>query len=180
MGQETCEDFSQPWCLTMAKDPGWKLVTTFSLTPGPASTQNSLVAETLSTARGIRAVQTYLLQSPDNSAAPPDTAQVRMMFSLGDGVNGIAGTCHGGLIGLMLDEVTGQLASEVFGRHNIIKAGLEVAYKRKISTPAVVLCTARLGEVKGRKARVEGTIEDGTGGVYATGQTVFVKLDRKL
>lgn len=163
----------------MAKDPAWKLVPTLSRALHPASTENSLLAETLSSTRGIRTVQTYLKQSP-GSAAPPDMTEMRMVFSLGDGVNGIAGTCHGGLIGLMLDEVTGQLAAEVFGRYNIITAGLKVAYKRKISTPAVVLCRAWLGEVKGRKAKIEGTIEDGMGGVYAIGQTVFVKLDRRL
>lgn len=124
-------------------------------------------------------MQTYLKQVPDSNT-PQDMTEVRMVFSLGDGVNGIAGTCHGGLIGLMLDEVTGQLAAEVFGRYNIITAGLQVAYKRKLSTPAVVLCRAWLGEAKDRKLKIEGTIEDGMGGVYAIGQTVFVKTDSRL
>lgn len=179
MPQKPFHDLSQPWCLAIANDPAWKLIPTLSLAQDPASTENSLLAETLSTTRGIRAVQTYLKQRPDH-AEQQDRTEVRMMFSLGDGVDGIAGTCHGGLIGLMLDEVTGQLASEVFGRYNIITAGLQVVYKRKISTPTAVLCSAWLGEVKGRKARVEGRIEDGLGGVYATGQTVFVALDRRL
>lgn len=179
MPQKSSHDLSQPWCLAILKDPAWKLIPTLSLTRHPASTENSLLAETLSTTRGVRTVQTYLKQDTDH-AEPQEMTEVRMMFSLGDGVNGIAGTCHGGLIGLMLDEVTGQLASEVFGRYNIITAGLQVVYKRKISTPTAVLCRAWLGEVKGRKAKVEGRIEDGLGGEYATGQTVFVTLDRRL
>lgn len=180
MPQEPSHDFSQPWCLAIARDPAWKLIPTSSRATHPASTENSLVAETLRTARAVRAVQTYVKQSP-GGAAPPERTEVRMMFSLGEGVNGIAGTCHGGLIGLMLDEVTGQLAAEMFGRYHIITAEMKVAYKRKLLTPATVLCRAGLAEeVKGRKAVVDGTIEDGMGKVYATGQTVFVKLNSKL
>ncbi len=174
------KELSQPWCLAIANDPAWKLIPTPSLVLYPTSTENSLLAETLSTPRGVRAVQTYLKQSPDG-AAPKDMTEVRMVFSLGDGVNGMTGTCHGGLIGLMLDEVTAQVVAGRFGRYNMITAGLKIAYKRKLSSPAVVLCRAWLEEeAKGRKVKVEGTIEDGMGGVYATGQTVFVRLDQRL
>lgn len=100
---------------------------------------------------------------------------MRMIFSLGDGVNGIAGTCHGALIALMLDEIAGQLVAELFGRYSIITAAMKISYKRKLPTPAIVLCRAWLAEtVKVRKAIVDGTIEDGMGEAYASGQTVFV------
>ncbi len=138
MSKEPPHDFSQRWCIAIAKDPAWKLSPTPSLVLHPTTTENSLLAETLSTTRGARAVQTYLKKSPDAAAPLQDMAEVRMVISSGDGVNGMAETCHGGLIGLVFDEVTAQLAAEVFGRYNIITAGLKVAYKRKLSSPAVV------------------------------------------
>lgn len=69
MPQELSHDLNQPWCLTMARDPDWKLIPTLSLTLHPASTENSLLAETLSTSKGVRAVQTYINKAPDASAA---------------------------------------------------------------------------------------------------------------
>lgn len=115
-----------------------------------------------------------------------------MLLSLGRGVEGISGTAHGGIIALMLDEVMAHLASEMFGRDNIMTANLNVEFKRRLDTPRVVLARAYMeeggeevkrGDFRGedrRKVKIRGRIEDGEGGVFAEGTSVFVKLRPKL
>lgn len=111
-----------------------------------------------------------------------------MLFSLGRGVEGIAGTGHGAIVALMLDEVMATLATEIFGRNGIITAALEVRFKRRLDTPRVVLARASLkgvneeaGPEKDRKkVGVQATVEDGEGGVFADGRSVFVRLKPKM
>ena len=107
-------------------------------------------------------------------------------------MEGIAGTAHGGVVALMLDEVMAHLASEVFGRDNIITKHLNVEFKRRLDTPRVVLARAYMEEgeeeVKGggfggedrRKVKIRSRIEDGEGGVFAEGTSVFVKIRPRL
>ncbi len=111
-----------------------------------------------------------------------------MLFSLGRGVEGIAGTGHGATVALMLDEMMAGVAAEVFGRHGIITGALEVRYKRRVETPRVVLARASLkgvqeeagAEKDGKKLEILGTVEDGEGGVFAEGRTVFVRFKPRL
>ena len=115
-----------------------------------------------------------------------------MLFSLGCGVDGITGTAHGAIVALMLDEAMGQLAAEVFGRHNIVTARLDVAFKRRLNTPRVVLAKtfmkegeeeAKRGSVRGEnkgKLEIMGRVEDEEGDVFAEGRSIFVGLRQKL
>lgn len=97
--------------------------------------------------------------------------EVLQLFSLGSVVNGISGTYHSAIISLMLDEVTGQLATGLFGRYEILTGALTVRFRRRLETPRVVLCRAWLeGSVQERKLTIKGTVEDGGGGVFATGR----------
>ena len=86
----------------------------------------------------------------------------------------------------MLDEVMGQLAAEMFGRHSIVTARLDVGFKRRLNTPRVVLARAVVEKNEGgsgvgwkmkRKVAVKGTLEDGEGGVFAEGRSVFVRVE---
>lgn len=97
--------------------------------------------------------------------------EVLQLFSLGSGVNGISGTYHGAIISLMLDEVTGQFATGLFGRYEIPTGALTVRFKRRLETPRVVLCRPWLdGSVQERKLAIKCIVEDGGGGVFATGR----------
>ena len=54
-------------------------------------------------------------------------------------------------------------------------------YKKMLPTPSVVLCRAWVEtEPEGRKVWVKASVEDGLGGVYATGRTLFIKMKPKL
>lgn len=102
--------------------------------------------------------------------------EVLQLFSLGSGVDGVSGTYHSAIISLMLDEVTGQLATGLFGRYEILTGALTVRFKRRLETLRVVLCRAWLeGSVQERKLTIKGTVDDGGGGVFATGETISVR-----
>lgn len=111
----------------------------------------------------------------------PEQTEVYMLFSLGRGVEGVPGTGHGAIVALVLDEVMGTLAAQVFGRYNIVTARLNVEFKRRLDTPRVVLARAFLGGAKGeRKVEIRGSVEDGEGIVFADGTSVFVRLQPSL
>ena len=76
----------------------------------------------------------------------------------------------------------GALACEVLGRYDVVTGGLSVEYKRKLVTPAVVLCKSwvEMGEGSSRKMKLRGTVEDGEGRIYSTGHSVFIKPKEKL
>jgi len=107
--------------------------------------ENVFLATTLATTSCIRAVKTFIRRGPTASLAQ---LEIYMLFSLGRGVEGIAGTGHGAIVALMLDEVMAGVAAEVFRRHGIITGALEVRYKRRVETPRVVLARASLKGVK--------------------------------
>ena len=177
MPEEATSDFSLPWCCALFDSPAWKVIPTLSRQRPKGDTENSLLADSLWNDRGVRAMQTFI---KSNNRSPSDM-EVLQLFSLGSGINGISGTCHGAIISLMLDEGAAQLATGLFGRYEIVTGALNVRFKRRLETPRVVLCRAWLeGPVQERKLTIKGTVEDGVGGVFATGETIFVRLKANL
>ena len=187
MPLEILSDFSPSWCTALLQDPNLRAITTASRVSHPSTGENSLLATTLANSPCIRAVKTFLRNSSNNTSQA-QTPEVYMLFSLGRGVDGIAGTCHGAIIALMLDEVMGALAAEVFGRYNIVTTRLDVGFHKRLDTPRVVLTRAILegadrnnavGE-GARRVKIIGTVEDGENGVFATGKSEFAKLKERL
>lgn len=103
-----------------------------------------------------------------------------MLFSLGSGLDGHNGHSAGGFIGVLIDEVSAQWVAMLFGRA-IATGALSVQYKKMLPTPNVVLCRSWIEkEPEGRKIWVQSSIEDGSAGVYATGETLFIREKPKL
>lgn len=103
-----------------------------------------------------------------------------MLYSLGTGVNGHDGYSHGGFIGTLIDEATGQCVFPVFGS-NIVTAEMTVQYKKMLPTPSVILVRAWIDrEPERRKVWVKASVEDGLGGVFATGTTLFINIKPKI
>ncbi|KAL8700239.1 MAG: hypothetical protein Q9201_005557 [Fulgogasparrea decipioides] len=186
MPDEHLSDFSRSWCTALLDDPLLQPIPTASRTVHLSTGENSLLASTLANSSTVRAVQTFFKRP---AIASSENEEIYMLFSLGPGVQGIAGTGHGAIIALMLDEAMGTLAAEMFGRSNIITASLDVRFKRRLDTPRVVLARAFLkgaeeggGEVwkERRKLEILGKVEDGEGAVFADGRSVFVRLKSKL
>jgi hypothetical protein len=130
-------DFSRPWVQTLLNDPVFPPVHTHSIVAYlPPNTENSLLAISLAKPSCVRAIRSFHHHPPSPSLVGNET---RMIFSLGDGVNGHSGYCAGGFIGILVDEVTGQCAACVCGRE-LITAEIQVRYKKMLPTPRVILC----------------------------------------
>lgn len=189
MPTEHITDFSAPWAQALINDPSWKPVSTWGreVMP-PPSTENALVASTLDRPDGIRAVLTFNRYPSSQTSSPSSSSsrtsfkgfETRMLFSLGTAVNGHDGFSHGGFTGTLIDEVSGQCANAIFG-NNIVTAEMTVQYKKMLPTPRVVLCRGWIEEEPvGRKVWINASVEDGQGGVYALGRTLYIKTKAKI
>ena len=177
MPEESISDFSLPWCKALLADSSLEPVPTFSRVRHHGSTENSLLAISLRTPNTIRACM-CLIERPADSRTLGTS--IHMLFSLGSGVNGISGVCHGSIVTLMFDEAFGQLMTTFLDRDWLITAELAVSFKRPLRTPAVVLCTTWIEtEPEGRKTWMRGKLEDGLGGVYAEGRALYLKRKEK-
>jgi acyl-coenzyme A thioesterase PaaI-like protein len=54
------------------------------------------------------------------------------------------------------------------------KKDLNTNYKKPVPTPGIVLCTASWVKQDRNKIYVKGTIEDGNGKIYTTGEGMFI------
>ena len=189
MPTESISEFSPPWAQALINNPAWKPVPTNGREVfAPPSTENAFMTSTLDRPDGVRAVLSFNRYPPALSSSPPSSPpsvrfkglETRMLFSLGTGVNGHSGFSHGGFIGTLIDEACGQCIFPIFG-NDIATVEMIVQYKKMLPTPSVVLCRAWVEkEPEGRKVWVRASVEDGQGGVYATGRTLFIKIKPKL
>ncbi|CAL8579970.1 hypothetical protein XPA_005703 [Xanthoria parietina] len=177
MPEELQTDFDLPWCNDLAANLGLQPVRTFSRVPHGVVGENSLLAISLNTSTTIRACKSYVKSSPDSQMLG---SSVYMLFSLGSGVNSIAGVCHGSIITLMFDETFGQLMAHFLDRDELITAELRVSFKHPLRTPTVVLCTARIEkEPERRRTWLCGEVRDGDGTVFAEGQSLYMRRRTK-
>ncbi|RPA84631.1 hypothetical protein BJ508DRAFT_412680 [Ascobolus immersus RN42] len=97
------------------------------------------------------------------------------LFALTSLSNGYADTAHGGLIGVLFDELLGMCIAcemETFA----FTLETKVAYKKRIATPKVVLGRGRIIKEEGRKVWVTAELVDGeTGEVHATAESLWLK-----
>lgn len=190
MPTEQIEDFSPTWAQAIINDPEWKQVSTWGREEvAPTSTENALLGRTLNQPDGVRAVLSFnrYPSPPSSSSSSPSATPSKskgfetcMLFSLGTGVNGHDGLSHGGFIGTMIDEVCGQCTLAIFGKE-IVTGEMTLRYKKMLPTPSIVLCRAWVEEEpQGRKIWIGASVEDGHGGVFATGKTLFIRTKPKI
>lgn len=96
-------------------------------------------------------------------------------------MNGYDNVAHGGLIGVLLDEIIGMACEfQAEGRVFTMTAYLNVNYKRPVMTPGIVLLRGWVDRREGRKIWGKGTVEDGNGNVLSEGEALFVRLKEGL
>ena len=116
--------------------------------------------------------------------APP-ARRMSYVVHLGDNVCGYPRVVHGGLTAAMVDEAMGHLFYALRSHGDLPFAGpaftahLEVDYHRKISAGRLLLVTAEVEGVAGRKLRMRATVTDGPPGragttTYASATALFV------
>ncbi|TVY52600.1 Verlamelin biosynthesis protein B, partial [Lachnellula cervina] len=188
---------SIPWCHALLTHRSILHTAIPDRTP-IASTESSLVRETLNTSRTVKACVTFLRHvkpagagTGSKKAAIEREMQARgegkenpfleygALVDLGEGVNGYAGTAHGGFFGVVLDEVMGT-AANAQAKHGALTAALTVRFKKPLYTPSVVVVGGRVVEKKGRKLSVKGSFADSEGNVLAEADGVWVMVDRDV
>ncbi|KAK5051470.1 hypothetical protein LTR84_003122 [Exophiala bonariae] len=168
---------SIPWCIPILTDPDFAIQPTVTRHLQPHTTENHLLSLTLNTTSTISA-WCSLYRKPSTSARNAKD-EVRTLLALRAGLDGYGGICHGGVTATIFDEVMSLLVAvcrESTGlRPDNVTADLRVRYLRPVLTPSVVLCSAKVREVKGeRKYFVDGEFVDENGVVLARGEGLFV------
>ena len=185
MDEERDFFLSTPWCAKLLNDPE------FVPRPTPSrkhksTTEDALFAETLKTKDTISAVTTFYRKP---ASGVTHVEEVRLLVSLEYGVNGWAHMTHGGIVGAILDEAMGTLATinSQVEKHlqnredgqsieNMVTAYLNVTYLRPVVTPQIILITANLKEIRGTKHYIDGQMKDADGTVLAKAESLWLGL----
>ncbi|KAL5483349.1 hypothetical protein ACEPAI_8580 [Sanghuangporus weigelae] len=121
------------------------------------------------------------LRGPGKIAVSPvlrvrkDESETFAVTHFGRGLCGHDGIVHGGLLATILDESLGRVAITNFPEKIGVTATLTVEYKAPTKADQFVVLRCRLVELKGRKAYVEGSIEDLNGTTLATAKALFIQ-----
>lgn len=168
---------TSPWALKYFNDPSLQPFTTESRIPKTHNTQDTFCATTLATDDTIIAWQSFYKPPPTSSSS--QYGELLALFKLGSGVNGHIDTCHGGFLSVVLDELIGNVAEyERPPGKSTMTAYLKVDYKRPVPTPSIVVSRAWLEKIEGRKIYGRGVIEDEEGNVCATGEALFLTVEK--
>ncbi|PQE12343.1 Thioesterase superfamily protein [Rutstroemia sp. NJR-2017a BVV2] len=163
---------SLPWCQAILSDPTLRPFEARQRILKP-HTGDTLTSIALNTAETIKELQQ--LYSPPSSTRP--FGEILQLISLGSHVNGHIDTCHGGFVGVMLDDMIGCAAESARPRDKTtMTAYLNITYKKPIRTPSIVLGKSWIERKEGRKLFGKATIEDGNGTILATGDALFIIL----
>lgn len=156
--------------------------------PEVTVTQRSFFTRTLWTKDTVRACQAFYkgpmmrerwagaVRSGDARAG---LGAIHVLYSLGSGLDGHAGHAHGGFVAVLLDEAMG-LPAYIQMRNGCVTAYMRTDFKRGVPTPGVVMCSALVEKVEGRKMLVRASLGDGKGTTFATGEALYIMLREKL
>ncbi|KAM3075672.1 hypothetical protein ACMFMG_007804 [Clarireedia jacksonii] len=171
----TADHFSLiPWCQAILSDPKLRPFDTIQRIPKP-HTGDTFMSITLNTDETIKAWQYFY--SPPSINRP--YGEIFHLVSLGIHVNGYIDTSHGGFVGVLLDDMIGYAAGAARpSDKTAMTAYLNITYKKPIRTPSIVLGRSWIERKDGRKLFGKATIEDGDGTILATGDALFIVVDK--
>ena len=167
---ETIDHFRKiPQCATILDQPHGEVVNPI----GARVLPNALFNETLSLNNGIQKYLFIIKRRQVNGVAAHEG---HMFLDLGRGITGQKGIAHGGFLSAVMDQVTGALLGivGVDGGMGMWTVALNVVYRNPVFVPSVVIVSARVGKIDGRRVWVYGQIEDLRGNVCTTAEVVFV------
>lgn len=103
------------------------------------------------------------------------------MLDLGSGVSGWPGISHGGFISYIFDTVAGRLAAcnidsppEETASPFTMTAKLDVNYRKPARLDQVLIVTAAIEKVEGRKMHIGVKLEDESRAVLSDGAALFL------
>lgn len=167
-------EFNEPWCQRILQGPEIEIIDVPNAdTPtGIPEISNTMFLRTLRQPDGIRAQIDFT--RPICQPEGLTRREFCYLISIGDGVDGKTGRAHGGFNALVLDHMSGWVASHATGTMDPATATLTIDYKAPIETPGIILCRGWLLERSGRKIWVQAAIEDSSGKTLARSKALFV------
>lgn len=172
-----------PWCCVCLDDPSYVQCPGISLIPREGPTGQTLFSKTLRT-------EDTLVASISLYRTPPKgqpVTEATTFLAIGSGLNGHAGTAHGGTVAAILDECAGfilRLEQDSSGtsHRSIFTVYLHVNYLKPVRTPQVVMVKSRVTMMKGRKIYVVAELCDRQNEMLASAEALFVqgKCEGKL
>ena len=81
------------------------------------------------------------------------------------------------MFGLILDQAT-SMCSILTAGASTVTAEMKLRYRKSVPLPTVVLCRTVATERQGRKIRIRGAIEDGSGAAYCEAEVLCVTETR--
>ena len=167
---------SIPWCRSHLREPNFQLVRR-PRKPSPDH-GHTLFAKTWFTEDTLPHLLALYRQP---SAGGGWRGEMRILITLGTGLNEHPNVLHGGAIATVLDRALGLLVSYAIPdgvpAYTVV---LTTAYKKKIKTPQTIITRSWITKTEGRKVWARGQIEDSTGGILATAEGILVKKRAKL
>ncbi|KAI0111927.1 HotDog domain-containing protein [Daldinia grandis] len=100
------------------------------------------------------------------------------LVDLGEDCQSFPGVMHGGMHGLLMDEVMGT-AANAQASNGAYTVRFTTHYHHAIRLPQILLVRGRVVRRDGRKIYVRGTLEDKDGTVMAEGDGVWLAIGRK-
>ncbi|GJJ13031.1 hypothetical protein Clacol_007280 [Clathrus columnatus] len=122
-----------------------------------------------------------VIRGPTKIAVPPlvrsrkDETETWVFLHLGTGICGHEGIIHGGLLATLLDEGCARPAFLSFPSRVAVTANLNLNFRAPTKADQFVIMKTKLVELKGRKAVVDGRIEDLDGKVLVEARGIFVE-----
>lgn len=169
---------SIPWCTRLLENTSFEPIVAEAREP-KASTEDSLLAETLRTSTTIHTWEYFYRQNPEAQHDPTAPwAELNLIVGCGEGLNGHPEILHGGMFSFILDEAMTMLAClhRPEGQSGMT-ASLTVDYKKPVPTPCTILAKCfLLPESRGRKVYLKGSLEDGEGAVFATAKILVIEV----
>lgn len=197
---------SIPWCAALLKRPDTVVFTPSARVENAddgLASKDQLFRRTLNTSDAAPHCIGFYRDPSQEITPPPISPRLlinssSLLFDIGPGVNGFHGSAHGGFMAVMMDDAMGSL---IYHNHvlqmrkqqedpewrmppetidlakiHYITAGMDLRYRKPLPTPSVVICTASLRKVEGRKMFMDVTIKDERGTVFTTGNGLWISM----
>jgi uncharacterized protein (TIGR00369 family) len=173
-----------PWCAKQLSQPNL-VVRVAECRSEKADGFDRLFGRTLRTAETLQGFVVSHPRPPGSasaSAADRTVPELRAFITLGRGLNGFAGVCHGGIVTTLLDETMGQhiVANQdggAFAHPMLMTAYLNTRFLAPVETGRTVAVVSRLVDVEGRKYKFEAAVEDEKGRRLAECDALFVAVN---
>lgn len=164
-----------PWCQKLLDSPNVeKRAVESRKFPGDGGpNENAFFGKTMASASGVNA----MIAVVSNPQLPVLKREMLCIVSVGTDLDSHTGVLAGGALATILDETLGLIGREVFARDgdtSFYTVELVISFKKPVMTPTILLTRTHITSQQGRKMRVEGHIEDGSGTVYCTAKCLFI------